>query len=494
MIALQLFAVLALVGINAFFSAAEFSLIAVRQSRVRQLVEQGDARAKVVEALLTDLTRVVSGVQVGITLASLSLGYLGEITLAGILSPLVQAIPRPWAAVIAHGTALAIAFGLLTVLQVVLGELVPKSLSLARAERVALLIARPFSWFLNTFRWAIDFLDGFAEKIVGALGIVSPHSHTLVRSTEELQVMIQQAQDRGLLPAAEVKFIQATMELHQVQVREVMVPRPDVHALPVEAGVEDTMRVFATTQRSRIPVYEGSLDHLLGFVHIKDMIWVLLDRARRAEEHLPPVEFQLRNMLRDVLIVPETKPVSELLVEFRSRRTGLAMVVDEFGSILGLATLEDILEQMVGEIHDEFDVVEHPLLLPDGGMILDAAIKVRDLATQYNIVLPDDPSYETIGGFVLNRLGFIPRGGESFEADGFRFTVMEMEHRRVSRVKIKSLSVPAANAAAATAMAPAPGAPAALAAETQNMSAASPETTPEPRPEKKVAAKARRGK
>jgi putative hemolysin len=494
MVALHLFAVLALVGVNAFFAAAEFSLVAVRQSRVRQLVEKGDARAKIVEGLLSDLSRVVSGVQVGITLASLSLGYLGEITLAGILSPLVEAIPRPWAALVAHGVALVVAFGLLTVLQVVLGELVPKSLSLARAERVALIIARPFHWFLNTFRWAIDLLDGFAEKIVGALGIVSPHSHTLVRSTEELQVMIQQAQDRGLLPAAEVKFIQAAMELHQVQVREVMVPRPDVHALPAEASVEDTMRMFATTQRSRIPVYEGSLDHLLGFVHIKDMIWVLLDRARRGEEHLPAMEFQLRSMLRDVLIVPETKPVSELLVEFRSRRTGLAMVVDEFGSILGLATLEDILEQMVGEIHDEFDVVEHPLLLPDGGMIFDAAINVRDLETQYNIILPDDPSYETIGGFVLNRLGFIPRGGESFEADGFRFTVMEMEHRRVSRVKIKSLSVPAPNAAAASATAPAIETPAVQIAEQKNMFAASPEAAPEPPAEKKVAAKARRGK
>ena len=439
MIALQLFAVLALVGINAFFSAAEFSLIAVRQSRVRQLVEQGDARAKVVEALLTDLTRVVSGVQVGITLASLSLGYLGEITLAGILSPLVQAIPRPWAAVIAHGTALAIAFGLLTVLQVVLGELDPKSLSLARADRVALLIARPFSWFLNTFRWAIDFLDDTAEKFVGALGVVSPHSHTLVRSTEELQVMIQQARDRGLLPAAEVKFIQAAMELGQIQAREVMVPRPDVHALPASATLEDAMTMFATTQRSRIPVYEGTLDHILGFVHIKDMIWILLDRARRAEDHQPLAEFNLRTVLRDALIVPETKPVSELLLEFRARRTGLAMIVDEFGSILGLATLEDILEQMVGEIHDEFDVVERPLTLPDGGMIFDAAIKIRELAARYNIILPEDPSYETVGGFVLTRLGFIPRGSESFEADGYRFTVMEMDHRRVSRLKIKPL-------------------------------------------------------
>jgi magnesium and cobalt exporter, CNNM family len=448
MIALQLFAVFALVCINAFFSAAEFSLVAVRQSRVRQLVEKGDARAKIVEHLLSDLSQVVSGVQVGITLASLSLGYLGEVTLAGILSPLLLAIPSPWAAIAAHTVALIIAFGLLTILQVVLGELVPKSLSLARAERVALLIARPFQWFLTTFRWAIDLLDGFAEKIVLALGVVAPHSHTLVRSTEELQVMVQQARDRGLLPATEVKFIQAAMELGQVQVREVMVPRPDMHALPVNANLEDTMTMFATTQRSRIPVYENSLDQILGFVHIKDMIWVLLERARRAEENQPLPEFRLRSVLRDVLIVPESKPVSELLLEFRSRRTGLAMVVDEFGSILGLATLEDILEQMVGEIHDEFDVVERPLSLPDGGMIFDAAIKIRELEARYNIVVPEDPSYETIGGFVLNRLGFIPRGGESFEADGFRFTVMEMDHRRVSRVKLKPLRTGAVDAPA----------------------------------------------
>jgi putative hemolysin len=357
---------------------------------------------------------------------------------------LVQAIPRPWAAVVAYGAALVLAFGLLTILQVVLGELVPKSLSLARAERVALLIARPFYWFLSTFRWSIDLLDGVAEKLVGALGVVSPHSHTLVRSTEELQVMIQQARDRGLLPATEVKFIQSAMELGQVQVREVMVPRPDVHALPESAALEDAMRMFATTQRSRLPVYEGTLDHILGFVHIKDLIWVLLERVRRAEEGLPPLEFHLRTLLRDVIIVPETKPLSELLVEFRTRRAGLAMVVDEFGSILGIATLEDILEQMVGEIHDEFDVVERPLALADGALVFDGATQVRDLETQYSIALPEDPSYETIGGFVIHQLGFIPRGGETIEANGYRFTVMEMDHRRVSRVKVKQLRLAAA--------------------------------------------------
>ncbi len=484
MIALHLFAVLLLVGINAFFAAAEFSLVAIRLSRVRQLVEAGDPRAKIVEALLADLGRVVSGVQVGITIASLLLGYFGEVTLSGIIAPLVAQIPRPWAGALAHGSALVISFGLLTVLQVILGELVPKSLSLARAERVALLIARPFRWFLGTFRWAIDLLDGIAEKMVRALGVVSPHSHTLVRSTEELQVMIQQAHDRGLLPAAEVKFIQSAMELGQVQVRELMVPRPDVHALPANASLEDTMKMFATTQRSRIPVYDVTLDHILGFVHIKDLIWILVERARRAEEHLPAPEFHLRTLLRDALIVPETKPASELLLEFRARRTGLAMVVDEFGSILGLATLEDILEQMVGEIHDEFDVVERPLTLADGSMVFDAALNVRDLAMQYNVSIPDDPSYETIGGFVLNRLGFIPRGGESFEAEGYRFTVMEMDHRRVSRVKIKALRVAPSPAPAD----PAPG----PAADGKSKSDSPEKHAPAPHARAKAAAKGRR--
>ncbi|MGB8459685.1 MAG: transporter associated domain-containing protein, partial [Candidatus Acidiferrum sp.] len=187
------------------------------------------------------------------------------------------------------------------------------------------------------------------------------------------------------------------------------------------------------------PVYRGSGDHILGFVHVKDMLWILLDRERRIEENLPPPPFDLRRVLREVLIVPETKPASELLQELRTRHIGMAMVVDEFGSILGLATLEDILEQVVGEIHDEFDVVERPLTLADGAVIFDAALNVRDLDTQYNITLPEDPAYATVGGFVLDQLGFIPRGGESFEYGKFRFTVVEMDGRRVARVKIQRL-------------------------------------------------------
>ncbi|MGH7936493.1 MAG: hemolysin family protein, partial [Chthoniobacterales bacterium] len=328
MSALHVLGMVFLVGVNAFFSATEFSLVAVRLSRIRQLVEKGDPRAKIVEQLLGDLGRVVSGVQVGITIASLSLGYLGEVTLASILRPMVEKMAPPWAVIVAHGAALVVVFGALTVLQVIFGELVPKSLSLARAERVALLIARPFNWFLHTLRWAIDLLDAAAERIVRVLGVLAPHSHKLVRSVEELLVMVQQARDRGLIPAAEARFVQNAIDLGRVQAHEVMVPRPDVHALPVEASFADVTSMFATTRKSRLPVYEGSLDHILGFVHIKDVAWNLFDQT-----HAPPNQpvssaFRLRDVLREVLIVPENKRVGELLVEFRSRHTGMAMVVD----------------------------------------------------------------------------------------------------------------------------------------------------------------------
>jgi putative hemolysin len=437
MFAVRLIGVLALVALNGFFAAAEFSLVAVRLSRVRQLVAKGDTRAKVVERLLADLHRVVSGVQVGITLSSLAIGALGEATLTAALQQIWHGAVGTRTAFFAHAIALGSAFALLSAMHVVLGELVPKTVSLAKAERVALLIALPFQWYLHTFRWAIDLLDGMSGLIVRAMGISSPQSHGSAHSTEELQIQIRQARERGLIAPGEEKFIVSAIELGQVQVREIMVPRPDMHTLPVEATMDEVMRVFATSQRSRIPVYRGSSDHILGFVHIKDMLWTLLDRERRLEENLPPPPFDLRRVLREVLIVPETKPASELLQELRTRHIGMAMVVDEFGSILGLVTLEDIMEQVVGEIHDEFDVIERPLTLADGAVIFDAALNVRDLDTQYNIPLPEDPAYATVGGFVLDQLGFIPRGGESFEYGQFRFTVVEMDGRRVARVKIQ---------------------------------------------------------
>ncbi|HEY1865707.1 MAG TPA: hemolysin family protein [Candidatus Acidoferrales bacterium] len=457
MIGLRLLAVMALVAVNGFFAAAEFSLVSVRVSHVRQLVERGDARARIVQELLGQLDRGVSGVQLGVTLASLGLGALGESTLAQIVRPMLAWLPGNPAAIVAHAVALALAFALLTTMHVVLGELVPKTISLERAGRASLVIARPFYWYLNAFRPAISVLEGLSRGVVRALGIAPSAGHTLPHSSEELQIQINQARERGILAPSEERFMLGAMTLGQLRVREIMVPRPDMHALPVEAQLDETLALFATTQRSRLPVYQGTLDHILGFVHIKDMLWVLLERERRVEKPIqpstqPPAQpsvpasaetFDLRRLLREVLIAPESKLASDLLIEMRTRRASLAMIVDEFGSILGLLTLEDLLEQVVGEIHDEYDVVEGPLILGTGSgaaMVFDGGFGLRDLETQYHIPLPDDPAYATLGGFVLAQLGFIPKGGEGFDYAGYHFTVVEMDRRRVARVKVQRLS------------------------------------------------------
>jgi putative hemolysin len=446
LIGLRLLGLFALVAVNGFFAAVEFSLVAVRHSRVRQLVDEGGFRAKIVLDLIGKLDRVVSGVQVGVTLTSLGLGALGESTLASALSPLLANLPVKHTVVLVHAVSLVVAFLLLTTLHVVLGELVPKSMSLQRAERVALLVAPPFQWYLEVFRPAISLLDGASRWILGGLGFSGRSSHTQVHSAEELQIQIQQARERGLVGMEEEKFILGAIELDRMQVRELMVPRPDVHFVAADATLDEVMRVFVTTQRSRLPVFEGAGEQVLGYIHIKDIVWVLLDRERRAEEGWSAAEFNVRSLLHEIAIVPESKPVNELLLELRTRHGWMAMVVDEFGTILGLITLEDILEQLVGEIHDEFDVVEKPVVVghgADAAMIFDASLGLRDLESQYNIVLPEDRSYATVGGFVLARLGFIPRGGESFDFDGYRFTVVEMDRRRVARVKIQRLKTPA---------------------------------------------------
>ena len=451
MIGLRLLAVLMLVAINGFFAAAEFSLVAVRASRVRQLMEGGDPRARIVHELLAHLDRVVSGVQVGITLTSLALGALGEPLFAQLFRPMLDWLPGSRAALVAHGFAIVLAFAFLTFLHVVFGELVPKTISLERASRASLLIARPFYWYLTTFRWAVVLLEGLSRRVVHALDVKAlVAGHTIPHSAEELQVQIRQAGEHGLLAPGEERLILGALDLRQLRVRDIMIPRPDVHALPVESGFEETLALFAKTQRSRLPVYESTLDHVLGFVHVKDLLAVLSDRERRSEQGAPlprpsqsvSQNFDLRRFLRELLIVPESKLAGELLIEMRARRISLAMVVDEFGSILGLVTLEDVLEQMVGEIHDEFDVVQAPQIVgagPEMAMVFDGAVGLRDLETQYEINLPEDPAYATLGGFVLARLGFIPRGGESFDFAGYRFTVLEMERHRVARIKLQRL-------------------------------------------------------
>ena len=289
MIGLRLLAVLALVAINGFFAAAEFSLVAVRVSRVRQLVEKGVPSARVVQQLLSQLDRVVSGVQVGITLTSLGLGALGESTFAQIFRPMLDWLPGNRAAILAHSLALALAFALLTFLHVVHRRTGPQD-HLARARRQGVAGHRSALLLVPAYLSLGDCRCSMAPAAAWSALWASRHTRratpwrTPPRSCKSRS---SQARERGLLAPGEERFMLGAMELGQLRVREIMVPRPDVHALPVEAGFDEVLALFATTQRSRLPVYQSSLDHVLGFVHIKDMLWVLLDRERRAEESAP---------------------------------------------------------------------------------------------------------------------------------------------------------------------------------------------------------------
>ena len=432
--------VLLLVAANGFFVACEFSLVAVRSTRVQQLKRAGDSRARVVEFLLKDLDRILSGVQLGITMSSLALGWLGEVALAGMLVPVLESLQVPWATAVAHGVAITVAFLAITTLHVVLGELVPKSMALQRAEKVALAIARPMAVFMVAFRPLINLFDSASNVILQAMGYRAVAGHALVRSTEELRLLLHQVHQHGVLAPQQARMLDGALDLSEVEVRQVMTPRRDMVCLPTGASLEQVLEVVRSRRRSRYPVYEGSPEQVIGAVHAKDLFRHLEARLRLAErgERLPP--FDLRAFVRECLFVPETRPLALLLEDFRRQRVHLAMVVDEFGSVQGMVTLADTLEPIVGEVRDEYETAPVAAPLGEGGLVLDARLSLHDLEHQHQIELPAGPGFETLAGFILNRLGSIPAGGESFLHDGLRLTVVEMEGRRIARVKIERLA------------------------------------------------------
>lgn len=436
---INIFIVLALVAVNGFFVACEFSLVAVRPTRVQQLKQAGSRRARVVESLLKDLDRVLSGVQLGITMATLALGWLGEITIARFFEPLLVSVGIPWSAAVAHSIAITLAFLLIMSLHVVLGELVPKSMALQRAEKVALVIARPMQVFMRIFWPLISLFDRASNLFLRVVGYRATAGHALLRSAEELRLLLHQVREHGVLTSQQVRMLEGGLELSTLQVREVMVPRAEMVCLPAGAPLEQTLETVRNHRRSRYPVFEGSPEQVIGVVHAKDLFRHLGERMRRAEqgEAVPP--FELRRFVRSALFVPETQLLAELLEEFRRKRVHLAMVVDEFGSVQGLVTLADIVEPIVGEVRDEDESAPVTARLTASGLVLDGRTSLHDLEQQHQIDLPPGPGFETLAGFILNRLGAIPQGGESFLHDGLRFTVLEMDGRRVARVKIERI-------------------------------------------------------
>lgn len=439
LVLLRIILVVLLVAANAFFVAAEFAMVSLRDTRIQQLIEQRRIGARTVLRIQQHLDEFLPAVQFGVTLASLGLGWVGEGTLAVIFLPWVSGIP--FARVYAHGFAAAVAFILITYMHVLLGEIVPKSLALQRGERVALAVAGPMDFFMTLAhpflvlmnKSANLVLRGFGSRLMREGGVHSP---------EELKLIVTASRRVGLLPESQEEMIHNALELGNLAVREIMVPRHSIFSLPADMPVEDAMAQVVEDQHSRVPVYdpEKGKENIIGLLYSKDLSRMMHMRLTAGFTG-SPTRLRVRNIMREVLFVPEAKPVVDLLVEFQKRKRHLAIVVDEFGSVAGLVTVEDVLEQLVGELEDEFDVAQPVVPLSAGeAVVLDGSANIRDLEVQYEIELPRDQGFETLAGFVMAQLGKIPRGGESFEYQGRRFTVLQMEGYRIARVKIQSIS------------------------------------------------------
>ena len=429
-----------LVAANAFFVAAEFAMVSVRDTRIHQLIEQRRLGARIVQRIQQRLDVFLSAVQFGVTLASLGLGWVGEGTLAAVIQPWLGNVP--YAKYYAHGIAASLAFVIITYLLVILGELVPKSLALERAERVALAVAGPMEVFIALVHPFLVLMNKSANLVLRGFGS-RLHREGGAHSADELKLIATASRRLGLLPEAEEEMIHHALDLGSLAVREIMVPRHNIFSLPADMPLEEAMTKVVEEQHSRVPVYdpEKGPENIVGLLYSKDLSRFMHMRlAAGLTFGTKPSGLKVRNIMREVLFVPEAKAAADLLEEFQKRKRHLAIVVDEFGSTTGLVTVEDVLEQLVGELEDEFDVAQKPVVsLASGAVVLEGSVNIRDLEVQYDIVLPRDEGFETLAGFVMAQLGRIPRGGETFDFDGRRFTVLQMEGRRIGRVKVESV-------------------------------------------------------
>ncbi len=448
---LRVFVILLLVAANAFFAAAEFALVSVRETRIQQLIEAHRVGARTVLKLHQQLSRVVNGVQLGITVASLTLGWLGEPVLARLFEGWIGSVP--YALIYAHAIAVAVAFVMITSLHVTLGELVPKSLALQRAEQIALAVAAPMDVFLTVtapLTLVMSRAAGFVLRAFGTREI----RHGSVHSPDELKLIVTAAHHSGQLSTAQEEMLLNALELDDIAARQVMVPRTRIFSLPSDLNLDEALARVVDDQHSRVPVYDPQRgpEHIVGVLYAKDLMrWTRLRLGHSADPSALAAATRISQMkigqvMHDVLVVPETKSLLELLGEFQQRKRHLAVVVDEFGSTAGVISVEDVLEQLVGELEDEYDVATTQPAVTDANapLVLDGTINIRDLEAQYELKLPQDEGYETLAGFLLSRLQKMPAGGEAFDYEGRRFVVEKMDGHRIATVRIEP--VPAASA------------------------------------------------
>ena len=431
-----------IVIVNGFFAASEVALLSVRESRLKQLAEQGQAGARVALSLLANRERLLSVTQVGVTLASLGLGWAGEDTMYQVMLHLFGGLIGAVPAGIVHAGSFVVGFLLITYVHVILGEVVPKNF-----PSTAPTSCHHPGPSIDGLLPAERALRRGDRKVSGCSdeGFGRAQPRTWRRAFIGRTALDREFDSRFRhLPEAQEEMIHHVLDLEDLQVREIMVPRNAIVSVSEGASMDEVLHVMTSQQHSRLPVYQGNNEQIVGILHYKDLLALWEDRRAAIRGGRTPRPFRIQSLLRKHRIVPETKPVLQMLTEFRTGQSHMALVVDEFGTISGLLTVEDVLEQIVGEIRDEFDetILHPPNDLED--IEIDGSTSVRDLETQYEIELPDNSGFETVAGFILWRLGHIPAVGEKVEHNGRRFTVASTERNRIARVRIEKIEPAAA--------------------------------------------------
>jgi putative hemolysin len=410
---------------NGFFSGSEIAVLSMRRSRVEQLIAEGSRGARWVKRLQDNMDRFLATVQIGVTLCGTLAGVIGGYLASRYLEPFIHQsvlgnwIPAPIEATFIIGIAIVY-------VELILGELVPKALALRFTDTVAVIVAWPLDMLARFSRVVIAFLTASTRAVLYLFRIRDLGHRTFV-SEEEIKHLVKEGREQGVLDQTEEELIHSVFEFSETAVKKVMVPRPKIFALDVDTPPEEVGRLMVESGFSRIPVFDGSPDNMVGVVYIKDALRLL-------EKHQPVV---LRKILHPVHFVPQTKKVGELLKELQKRRTHFALVIDEHGSLVGLVTLEDLLEEIVGEIQDEYDWEERPVeKMRDGSLVVDGTVSAADLRQNYEIPIPESEDFDTVAGFMLDCLGAVPRGGEVVQVGDWRLTVVDVEKNRISKVKI----------------------------------------------------------
>ena len=423
---LNLIAALVLILLNAFFVAAEFALVRVRESRILQLEQEGSARAGTVRHVLRDLDDYLSVCQVGITVASLALGWVGEPAVSALLRPLFEGLGIGSERLI-ELISVILGFAVITYAHLVFGEQAPKYFSIQRAEGTALWISRPLGVFMFLLRPLVWLVNASTNLILRPWGIRLGEGME-AHSEEELRIMISSSTSSGVLDPQEREYLNNVFDFGDRVAREVMVPRPDIEALPSDAPLDELVDRAAFGRYTRYPVYEDDIDHVLGAVHVKDLF-------RSAKEEVEG--FDIKPLIRECLVVPETKRIEEILREFQKRKLQMAIVIDEWGSVEGLITIEDVLEEIVGEIQDEFDEDEASIEpLGDDSYAIDGRIPITEVNQYFNLALSHE-DFDTIGGYILGSLGRPPEAGDVVDAEGATLRVKSVDGPRVSMLTLQ---------------------------------------------------------